>query len=137
MVADQWRDIGIFVDVRELERTLFINRAANNEHHISVWTNNGSSVLYLFPRHAIPIDPTEAFMGPAFARWFVTGGEQGIEPTDENLLRIYDLYQQLSGASEEDRNAVVQEVWSILVVPAVWHRHSWAKSSIDGCASCQ
>ncbi|RMF82234.1 MAG: ABC transporter substrate-binding protein, partial [Chloroflexi bacterium] len=79
MAADQWaRNLGIQVDVVELERTLFINRARDNEHQMAVWTNNGSSILYLFPRHAIPVDPTEAFMGPAFAQWFVSGGERGI-----------------------------------------------------------
>ncbi|RMF82088.1 MAG: ABC transporter substrate-binding protein, partial [Chloroflexi bacterium] len=116
MAADQWaRNLGIQVDVVELERTLFINRARDNEHQMAVWTNNGSSILYLFPRHAIPVDPTEAFMGPAFAQWFVSGGERGIEPTDPNLLRIYDLFNSLSGATEEERNAAVQEIWRILV----------------------
>jgi hypothetical protein len=28
-----------------------------------VWTNGGTELLYLFPRHAIPVDPVEAFMG--------------------------------------------------------------------------
>jgi len=116
MAADQWgSNLGIDVEVVELERTLFINRAANNEHQISVWTNNGSSILYLFPRHAIPVDPTEAFMGPEFAQWFASGGEEGRAPEDENLLEIYDLFESLAGQGEEERNATVQRMWEILV----------------------
>ena len=45
-----------------------MTRIRNNEHHIFIWTNGGTELLYLFPRHAIPVDPTEAYMGPAYSR---------------------------------------------------------------------
>jgi peptide/nickel transport system substrate-binding protein len=115
MVAEQWKDIGIWADVVDEERSLFMNRAANNESQISVWTNGGTEILYLFPRHAIPVDPTEGFMGPAFALWYVTGGEQGIEPTDPEMLRIYDLYDALASAPEDVVTSNIQEIWRILV----------------------
>jgi peptide/nickel transport system substrate-binding protein len=115
MAAEQWKDIGIWIDVTTMDRGTYMARARNNEHQIGVWTNNGSSVLYLFPRHAIPVDPTEAFMGPEFALWFVTNGEQGVEPTDPELLHIYDLYRSLAGASEDEKVASIQEIWKILV----------------------
>jgi len=115
VVADQLKDIGIWIDVVDLERSLFMNRSANNEPQISVWTNGGTEILYLFPRHAIPVDPVESFMGPAFARWYVTGGAEGIEPTDPELLHIYDLYGALNGASDEQVVANIQEIWKILV----------------------
>ncbi|HLA45135.1 MAG TPA: ABC transporter substrate-binding protein, partial [Aggregatilineales bacterium] len=115
VVADQWRDIGIWADVVDLERSLYMNRSANNEHQIAVWTNGGTEILYLFPRHAIPVDPVESFMGPAFARWYVTAGAEGLEPTDPGILRIYDLYNSLAGGSEEEVAAAIQEIWAILV----------------------
>ena len=55
MVAQHWRRIGVFAEVRELERVLAFTRTQNNEHHIHVWTNGGTELLYLFPRHAIPV----------------------------------------------------------------------------------
>ncbi len=115
VVADQLRDIGIWIDVVDLERSLYMNRSANNEHQIAVWTNNGTEVLYLFPRHAIPVDPVESFMGPAFATWYVTNGEQGLEPTDPELLRIYELYNSLAGAPDDELASSIQEIWRILV----------------------
>ena len=115
MVAQQWKDIGIFADVRELERTLFINRARNNESQISVWTNGGTEKLYLFPRHAIPVDPLESFMGPAFAQWFVTNGAQGKQPDDPELLRAMELFRSATGKPEAERNAIAQEIWKIIV----------------------
>jgi peptide/nickel transport system substrate-binding protein len=115
MVANQWADIGIYAEPREYERTLGMTRAANNETQIFVWTNGGTELLYLFPRHAIPVDPTEAFMGPAFAKWFVTNGAEGKEPTDPNILRIYDLFTEATGLPEEGRIKNAQEIWKILV----------------------
>jgi peptide/nickel transport system substrate-binding protein len=115
MIAQQWRRIGIFADARELERNLAMTRSRNNEHHIFLWTNGGTELLYLFPRHAIPVDPTEAFMGPEFALWYASGGTQGRKPDDPNLLRIFELYRSAGGQREQERFKTAQEIWKILV----------------------
>ena len=115
MVADQWRKIGIQAEVKELERNLAMTRVRNNEHHIMVWTNGGTELLYLFPRHAIPVDPTEAYMGPDYAVWFASNGAQGTKPDDPDLLEIYELFREASGLKEEGRNKNAQEIWKILV----------------------
>jgi peptide/nickel transport system substrate-binding protein len=115
MIAQQWRRIGIFADVREYERNLAMTRSRNNEHHIFVWTNGGTELLYLFPRHAIPVDPTEAFMGPEFAQWYASNGAQGREPTDPNIRRIFELYRSAGSQREQERFRIAQEIWKILV----------------------
>jgi peptide/nickel transport system substrate-binding protein len=115
MVAQHWRRAGIYAEVKEMERVLAFTRTQNNEHHIHVWTNGGTELLYLFPRHAIPVDPTEAFMGPEFAKWFSSNGRLGREPTDPNLKRIYELFRSASGQKDDERNKTAQEIWKILV----------------------
>jgi peptide/nickel transport system substrate-binding protein len=115
MIAQQWRRIGIFADVREFERNLAMTRTRNNEHHIMVWTNGGTELLYLFPRHAIPVDPTEGFVGPEFATWYASGGTQGRAPTDPNMLRIFELFRSAASQREPERNRIAQEIWKILV----------------------
>ncbi len=116
MIGEQWRKIGIQADVREMERTLATTRTRNNEHQIMVWTNGGTELLYLFPRHAIPVDPTEAYMAPEFATWYASNGAQGRAPTDPQMLKIYDLFKSASGQREAgDRDKTAQEIWKILV----------------------
>lgn len=115
MIADQWRKIGIFAEVKENERNLAMTRIRNNEHHIFMWTNGGTELLYLFPRHAIPVDPTEAYMGPLFAQWYASNGAQGKEPTDPNLRKIFQLFRGAAGQQREDRIKTAQEIWKILV----------------------
>ncbi len=114
MVADQWRKIGIQADVKEMERNLGFTKTRNNEHHIFIWNNGGTELLYLFPRHAIPVDAAEAFMGPLFANYYASGGTQGEKPTDPNLLKIWDLYTEAAGLKTEGRNKNAQEIWKIL-----------------------
>ena len=117
MVADQWGKVGIQADVRDTERTLAMTRSGNNEHQIMVWTNGGTELLYLFPRHAIPVEahPSEAFMGPEHGKWFVSGGTQGKKPEDPEILKIFDLFRSAAGQKTEGRIKTAQEIWKIVI----------------------
>ena len=115
MVAEHWKSVRHPGDVKEFERTLAMTRANNNEHQMMVWTNGGTELLYLFPRHAIPVDPTEAFMGPEFAKWYASNGEQGRAPEDPGLVKILELYRSAASKPEQERYEIAQEIWKILV----------------------
>jgi peptide/nickel transport system substrate-binding protein len=115
MIAQHWRQIGIFADVRELERGLAIARVSNNEHHIMLWSNNGTELLFLYPMLAIPTDPAEAMMGPEFARWYASNGAQGREPPDPQMKRVYDLLRSAATQREAERVRTAQEIWRILI----------------------
>ncbi len=115
MISQHWRKVGIYSDVKELERNLALQRTLANEHHIHVWQNGGSELIYLFPRHTIPVDPTEPYLGVEYARWYASGGQQGTKPDDPNILRIYDLFRSAAGQQREERNRTAQEIWRIVV----------------------
>jgi peptide/nickel transport system substrate-binding protein len=115
MVASQWQKIGIQADVREFERNLAFNKVRNNEHHIFIWNNGGTELFYLFPRHAIPVDATEAFMGPEYGVWYSSGGTQGTKPDDPNILKMYELFSEAASLKADGRNKNAQEIWKILV----------------------
>lgn len=115
MVADQWAKVGIQADVRDTERNLAFTRTRNNEHHVMVWNNGGTELLYLFPRHAIPVDPTEAFMGPEYAKWYASNGAQGTKPDDPHLLRIFELFRSAAGQKAAERIETAKEIWRILI----------------------
>ncbi len=115
MIAQQWRKIGISAEAKEMERNLAFTRTRNNEHHIMVWTNGGTEIIYLFPRHAVPVDATEAFMGPEYAAWYSSGGKQGREPTDPNMKKIFELYASASSQKEPERIKIAHEIWKIIV----------------------
>jgi len=112
MIRDQWRDIGIDAVVKELERSLAFTRSIADENQIMIWANDGSELLYLFPRHAIPVDPTEAHMGMCYAKWYATNGEEGKEPYPE-LKKAQDLLRAAGGLNAEGRIKNAQEIWKI------------------------
>jgi peptide/nickel transport system substrate-binding protein len=115
MVADQWAKVGIKADVKEVERTLAMTKARNNEHQIMAWENGGSELLFLFPRNAIPVEPNEALMGPEHAKWFVSGGTQGKKPEDPNILKVLELFSAAAGQKSDERIKTAQEIWRILI----------------------
>ncbi|MEM7025299.1 MAG: ABC transporter substrate-binding protein, partial [Pseudomonadota bacterium] len=114
MVADQWRQVGIQADVKDMERSLAMTRTYANEHQIMVWTNGGTELFFLYPQHAIPVNPTGAFMGPEYAKWYASNGEQGREPTDPKMMEIFDLYRAAAGQNSDERIETAKEIWKIL-----------------------
>jgi len=115
MIKQQWKKIGVDADVKEVERNLFFTRINNNEHQIAVWLNDGTEVLYLFPRHALPVDTVEALLGPLIARWYASGGTQGKEPKDPQLKKALELFRSAAGKKTQDRYKIAQEIWKIMV----------------------
>lgn len=115
MIVQHWRQIGIAGDVRVMERSLAITRALNDQHQVFMWTNNGTESLYLYPRYALPVDPTAGVMGNAHAHWFATNGQRGVRPTEPEMLRAFELMRSAAGQRLEQRTATAKEVWKIVV----------------------
>jgi len=115
MIKEQWKKIGVQADVKEMERSLFFTRIASNEHQIALWANDGSEVLYLFPRHALPLDPVEALLGTPIARWYASNGAQGKGPKDPRMISALELYRSANGKKTQERYKIAQDIWKILV----------------------
>ena len=115
MIAQQWRKIGIYGDVKAMERTLFFERIAANQDHINVFDNGGSEMLFMYARMTLPVDPTEAHHGVDIARWYASNGQQGEAPTDPIMIRMLELFRSAAGQQEEERNKTAQEIWKIII----------------------
>jgi peptide/nickel transport system substrate-binding protein len=115
MIKQQWKKIGVDVNIKEMERAQAFGMTANNQAQILAWANDGSEMLYLFARHALPIDPAECHMGMAFAKWYASNGAQGKKPDDPEMLRAFDLYREAFGLDEAGQVKNAQEIWKIIV----------------------
>lgn len=114
MIKQQWRKIGIDVEVKELERNLAFTRDNNNENQMLTWANDGSEMLFLFARHALPVDAAESHMGMAYARWYASRGASGKKPEEPEMLRAFDLFRAAFGMDEEDQIKTAKEIWKII-----------------------
>ncbi len=72
-------------------------------------------MLFLFARHALPVDAAEAHMGMAFAKWYASKGASGKKPDDPEMIRALDLFRAAYGMKEEDRIKAGKEIWKIIV----------------------
>ena len=115
MIKQQWKKIGVDVDIKEMERNLAFTRDNNNENQIITWANDGSEVLFLFPRHALPVDAAESHMGMAFARWYASGGTSGKKPDDPEMIKAFDLFRASFGMKDDERTKTAKEIWKIIV----------------------
>jgi peptide/nickel transport system substrate-binding protein len=115
MIREQWKKIGIQADVKELERSLFFTRARSNEHQILIWANDGTENLYLFPRHGLPVDPVESFLGHPIADWYASNGKMGKKPEDTELLKALELFRTAGSKKAPERAKIAQEIFKIMV----------------------
>jgi peptide/nickel transport system substrate-binding protein len=116
MVAFQLSEnVGIALDVQEVERGLWSDRVAANEHEMSIWVNDGSEHIFIYPHHALPSTTLTPQMGPEHARWWQTAGESGIEPPPE-MREAQDLFTSAFAIDDVDeQNRIAQQIWEILV----------------------
>ncbi len=115
MIAQHWRKIGIYGDVKEAERGLAFQRRDAGDHHILIWTNGGTELLYLYPSWALPVDVSNGVYGMEHAKWYASAGAQGTKPKDPNMLKALELFAAAAGQKEEQRNKTAQEIWKIMV----------------------
>jgi peptide/nickel transport system substrate-binding protein len=111
MIRGQWKQIGIDLDVKEVERSFGETRMANNEHQMFAWNNDGSEHLFTFPGHVFPFD-TNSSGGPLYGKWFQSGGAQGKEPP-ARLKELMEKWRKAFGVPEAERVQLGKEVWKI------------------------
>ncbi|MGE4047184.1 MAG: ABC transporter substrate-binding protein, partial [Acetobacteraceae bacterium] len=119
MVTQQWKAIGIWADVKLLERSFFYNRTRQDQQQIVISSNGGSESLFLFTIAVLPVDPATSLNGAAHALWYTTNGAQGIAPTEPEQLKAFSLYRSAASLPEAERIKVAQEIWK-LAADQVW-----------------
>jgi ABC-type dipeptide/oligopeptide/nickel transport system permease component/ABC-type transport system substrate-binding protein len=132
LVAEDWRSVGVRVQVRERSRELFRLEIDSMAHDFSVWMSNGEFLPLLEPRLILPFNTYSDF-ARAWGVWFLGGGYHtaadaptplgGQRPPDGHpVWQSYALYEQLTRTSnrEEQVNLVhslldiaLDQVWTI------------------------
>jgi len=115
MIAQHWKAIGIYGDVKQSERGLAFQRVFSGDHHILVWTNGGTELLYLYATWALPVDVSNGVYGMDAANWYASNGQQGVKPKDPNMVKALELFRQAAGEQREERNKIAQEIWKIMI----------------------
>ena len=113
MIREQWKKIGIDLQVQEVERSLALKRTEANEQQLGAWNNDGSEHLFTFPTHVFPFTVDDvATSGPLYAKWFRSAGAQGKEP-EPKMKELMEKWKKAFGVPEKERIQLGKEVWKI------------------------
>ncbi len=110
IIAEQWEDIGVDLNVSSVERSIYYSRGEANEHDFMVWGAPGGLDPTLSPRDVLAVHPQASWFAIPWTRWYLTGGKQGEEPSEsmKKRLELYDQYK--AEADQEKANEIFRQI---------------------------
>lgn len=115
IITDNWRDIGVRLVMRPLDRDILRNRVFAGTSMASVWYgwDNGIPQPYTSPAYLAPTD--QVFLSwPKWGQYYQTNGAAGEPPDLAPAQRLLDLLHRWERAtSDEERAAVWREMLQI------------------------
>jgi len=113
LVKGYWAEVGVDVDVKTEDRTLFYERKEANQHDAGVWQGDGGlqdAIIDL--RWYMPFDHESVFATP-WAAWYTSGGTAGQEPPPA-ARRQMELYDQVCATTDKgERTRLFREILQI------------------------
>ena len=93
MVKEQWSAVGVFLVVNIVEPMLSLQQSMAGEVQLSL-QSAGSADPFIVPYYLFPFTPfgVGGIAGVEYARWFQTGGADGVRPPDE-IVEIMDMWR--------------------------------------------
>ncbi len=113
LIQQQWADVGIALDIKTEDRTLYFERHAANEHDASVWGGEGGSGwdVYINPKNVVPMHNNGSRFALPWAYWFNNPSAANAEEPPDDVKAQMALYQQvMSVASDAERADLMQQV---------------------------
>jgi peptide/nickel transport system substrate-binding protein len=122
LVQGYWKAVGIKLDIREVERSLYFTITSGNKHELALWhADSATDPIWVTNPKLIPARQRYAAFGPLWAQWFESHGAKGQEPpalVKQALdawgeARKYGPGEQLTKACREIVKDHIDNLWSI------------------------
>jgi peptide/nickel transport system substrate-binding protein len=115
LIRRYWRAVGINVDIKAEDRTLFIERKEANDHDAAVWSGNQGALndALLAPLWYFPSSIVDQAYGIPWANWY--NGDPGpSEKPPPPTIRQMELYDQLNASTDVDeRKDLLRQILQI------------------------
>lgn len=102
IIREQWEEIGVGLSSSSVERSIYYSRGEANEHDFMVWGAPGGLDPTLSPRDVLSVHPQASWFAIPWARWYLTGGSEGEEPSDSMKKRLA-LYEEFKGEADPEK----------------------------------
>ncbi|OED46185.1 peptide ABC transporter substrate-binding protein [Rhodobacteraceae bacterium (ex Bugula neritina AB1)] len=103
IITDDWRDVGVKLIMRPLDRDILRNRVFSGNSMASAWFgwDNGLPQSYTSPVYLAPTD--QVFLSwPKWGQYYQTGGAAGEPPDMEPAQQLLSLLENWDMATSED-----------------------------------
>ena len=106
IITDDWRDVGVKLIMRPLDRDIMRNRVFSGSSMASVWFgwDNGLPQSYTSPIYLAPTDQV-FYSWPKWGQYYQTGGLAGEVPDLVPAMRLMELLEDWNTASNADERA--------------------------------
>jgi len=110
MIREQWKSIGIDLDVEIVDQVLYTQRSMSGEAQLGVM-QTGSEDPYVYPDLLFPYTTVGfgAIMGVDFAQWFQSNGGAGVRPT-EDIVEMIELWRDGRQSASAKRISIGREL---------------------------
>ncbi|WP_027257541.1 ABC transporter substrate-binding protein [Leisingera aquimarina] len=106
IISDDWRDVGVKLVMRPLDRDILRNRVFSGSTMASAWFgwDNGLPQVYTSPAYLAPTD--QVFLSwPKWGQFYQTGGDAGEPPDMAPARQLMDLMQDWNMATTDAERA--------------------------------
>jgi peptide/nickel transport system substrate-binding protein len=95
LVVKDWQALGLKVDLKTMDRSLYWPRAIGNQVQMATWGIDRGLEPMVDPIYQIPFD-NRSWFAPQWGVWYNTSGKQGEKP-EGDAAKVQDLYNQFKG----------------------------------------
>ncbi|SDS28876.1 peptide/nickel transport system substrate-binding protein [Actinopolymorpha singaporensis] len=112
-VRDDWKNLGIHIEINSIDRSLFYTRKEANKHDASVWGGDGGlKDAMLDPRWYFPANAESNYAVP-WATWFTSRGQSGEKPPAAPLRQMQLYWKLLEEPGADRRTDIFREILKI------------------------
>jgi len=114
LVTGYWKDVGIQLDQRNVERSYVYQTFQSNKHDMHMWWGDGGlGDAILDPRYYFPANAESAF-AYQWAQWFMGADRAGAGEPDAAAKQQMELYHQLVASGDpEEQDKLFRQILQI------------------------
>lgn len=110
LVRGYWQKVGINLQIKTPERTLFESLLENGDYEAVMWHFDTRDRPDIMGKGWAPDGNNKwaAPWGPGYSEWYSTGGKSGVEPPAE-IKRMNEILKELQSTVDFDRRAALMK----------------------------
>ena len=112
LIVENWAEVGVRAHIQIRERTQHFAMRPANELMAEIWNEDTTGFPFSGqPKFDPRSDPALTF-APLVAKWYASGGKEGVEPTAE-IKRIVEIIDEAKTSSRNRQTALAKELFRI------------------------